>query len=227
MAGRICIFLLRNSLTAALAGLLFAVGAVRANDLMEHDNGSVIEPELQRRTITEADIDSEDFEAGAYAGVMSIEDFGTNFVYGVRAAYHITEDFFVEAAYGRTEANETSYETLSGGAKLLTTAGRNSITTTFHLATTCFQAKPSSEAGMPSIRRSMSLPVSAIPSSPMTATLRSMAEPATAFCLPTGWRCMSMCAITFSNPTFSAMTRPPTTWNSRVDSLSFFDRRWL
>jgi outer membrane beta-barrel protein len=124
MAGRICIFLLRNSLTAALAGLLFAVGAVRANDLMEHDNGSVIEPELQRRTITEADIDSEDFEAGAYAGVMSIEDFGTNFVYGVRAAYHITEDFFVEAAYGRTEANETSYETLSGGAKLLTDSER-------------------------------------------------------------------------------------------------------
>jgi outer membrane beta-barrel protein len=124
MAGRICIFLLRNSLTAALAGLLFAVGAVRANDLMEHDNGSVIEPELQRRTITEADIDSEDFEAGAYAGVMSIEDFGTNFVYGVRASYHITEDFFVEAAYGRTEANETSYETLSGGAKLLTDSER-------------------------------------------------------------------------------------------------------
>jgi outer membrane beta-barrel protein len=124
MAGRICIFLLRNSLTAALAGLLFAVGAVRASDLIEHDNGSVIEPELQRRTITEADIDSEDFEAGAYAGVMSIEDFGTNFVYGVRASYHITEDFFVEAAYGRTEANETSYETLSGGAKLLTDSER-------------------------------------------------------------------------------------------------------
>jgi outer membrane beta-barrel protein len=124
MAGRICIFLLRNSLTAALAGLLFAVGAVRANDLIEHDSESVIEPELQRRTITEADIDSEDFEAGAYAGVMSIEDFGTNFVYGVRASYHITEDFFVEAAYGRTEANETSYETLSGGAKLLTDSER-------------------------------------------------------------------------------------------------------
>lgn len=124
MAGRICIFLLRNSLTAALAGLLFTVGAVRANDLIEHDSESVIEPELQRRTITEADIDSEDFEAGAYAGVMSIEDFGTNFVYGVRAAYHITEDFFVEAAYGRTQANETSYETLSGGAKLLTDSER-------------------------------------------------------------------------------------------------------
>jgi outer membrane beta-barrel protein len=124
MAGRICIFFLRNSLTAALAGLLFAVGAVRADELIEPDSEPVIEPELQRRAITEADIDSEDFEAGVYAGVMSIEDFGTNFVYGVRAAYHVTEDFFVEAAYGRTEADETSYETLSGSAQLLTDSER-------------------------------------------------------------------------------------------------------
>jgi outer membrane beta-barrel protein len=124
MARRICIFLLSNVLTAALTGLLFAVGVVHADDIIEHDSESVIEPELERRTITEADIDSEDFEAGVYAGVMSIEDFGSNFVYGVRAAYHITEDFFVEGAYGRTEANETSYETLSGGAKLLTDSQR-------------------------------------------------------------------------------------------------------
>jgi outer membrane beta-barrel protein len=107
-----------------IAGLLFAVGDVRADNVIEHGSESVIEPELQRRTVTEADIDSEDFEAGVYAGVMSIEDFGTNFVYGIRAAYHITEDFFIEAAYGRTEADETSYETLSGGARLLTDSER-------------------------------------------------------------------------------------------------------
>jgi hypothetical protein len=77
MARRICIFLLSNVLTAALTGLLFAVGVVHADDIIEHDSESVIEPELERRTITEADIDSEDFEAGVYAGVMSIEDFGT------------------------------------------------------------------------------------------------------------------------------------------------------
>ena len=56
----------------------------------------MISPELERRTITEADIDSEDFEVGAFVGVMSIEDFGSNVVYGARGAYHITEDFFVE-----------------------------------------------------------------------------------------------------------------------------------
>jgi outer membrane beta-barrel protein len=124
MAGRIRILLLSNTLTAGLVVLLLAVGVVHADDIIEGDNDPVIEPELQRRTITEADIDTEDFEVGAYAGVMSIEDFGSNFVYGIRAAYHITEDFFAEAAYGRTEADETSYETLSGGAKLLTDSQR-------------------------------------------------------------------------------------------------------
>ena len=32
-----------------------------------------------------------------FAGLMSIEDFGSDAVYGVRLAYHVTEGFFVEA----------------------------------------------------------------------------------------------------------------------------------
>lgn len=80
----------------------------------------VIQPELERRVYTESDIDTEDFEVGGFAGVMSVEDFGTNPVYGVRGAYHITEDFFLEAAYGRTDTEKTSFETLSGAAQLLT-----------------------------------------------------------------------------------------------------------
>lgn len=80
----------------------------------------VIQPDLERRVYTEADIDTEDFEIGAFAGVLNIEDFGSSPVYGVRAAYHITEDFFLEAAYGQSEADETSYELLSGAARILT-----------------------------------------------------------------------------------------------------------
>jgi outer membrane beta-barrel protein len=85
----------------------------------------VIKPNIERRTITEADIDSEDFEVGAYVGVLGIEDFGSNVVYGVRGNYHITEDFFAELALGTSEAGETSYETLSGGAQLLTDSQRD------------------------------------------------------------------------------------------------------
>ena len=39
-------------------------------------------------------------------------------VYGVRAAWHVSEDFFFEANYGSSEGDLTSYEKLSGGAPL-------------------------------------------------------------------------------------------------------------
>jgi outer membrane beta-barrel protein len=80
----------------------------------------VIEPELERRDIDIAAIDTEDFELGLYAGVMSIEDFGVNTSLGARFAYHITERFFLELAAGASEGKETSFERLSGAAQLLT-----------------------------------------------------------------------------------------------------------
>ena len=43
----------------------------------------------------------------------------------MRGDYHITEDFFAELALGTSEAGETSYETLSGGAQLLTDSQRD------------------------------------------------------------------------------------------------------
>ncbi len=97
----------------------------RAEEPVYSESEPVIKPDIERRTITEADIDSEDFEAGIFAGVMSIEDFGSNAVYGARAGYHITEDFFAEASVGATKAGDTSYETLSGGAQVLTDSQRD------------------------------------------------------------------------------------------------------
>ncbi|MEM7763994.1 MAG: outer membrane beta-barrel domain-containing protein [Pseudomonadota bacterium] len=80
----------------------------------------VIEPEVERRTIKKPKIDTEDFEIGAYAGVMSVEDFGVNTVVGATLAYHFSEALFVEATYGQTDTEETSFELLSGAAELLT-----------------------------------------------------------------------------------------------------------
>ena len=125
MESRIRIFLLRSALLAASFMLLPGCSWLQVNDAPQDDTGPVISPDLERRTITEADIHSEDFEVSAFVGVMSIEDFGSNVVYGARAAYHITEDFFAEASIGRTEAGETSFETLSGGAQVLTDSQRN------------------------------------------------------------------------------------------------------
>ena len=80
----------------------------------------IIEPEVERREIQRTRIDTEDFELGAYVGILSIEDFESNVVYGARLAYHLTEDFFLEGTYGMSRAGRTSYENLSGSADLLT-----------------------------------------------------------------------------------------------------------
>jgi len=81
--------------------------------------GQVIDPQVERRDIKEPAIDREDFEVGGFVGMMGIEDFGTGVVYGARLAYHVTEGFFVEGTIGQTEAGLTSFEELSGGARLI------------------------------------------------------------------------------------------------------------
>jgi outer membrane beta-barrel protein len=85
----------------------------------------IIDPQIERREIKRAKIDTEDFEVGAYGGVLSIEDFESHAVYGARFAYHLTEDFFLEATAGQSRAGRTSYETLSGSAELLTDEERD------------------------------------------------------------------------------------------------------
>lgn len=89
--------------------------------------GQVIDPEVERRKIKEPDIDNENFEIGAFAGIMSIEDFGSGLVYGARLAYHVTEGFFVEGSVGMSTAGLTSFEILGGGAPILSDSERDFI----------------------------------------------------------------------------------------------------
>jgi len=97
---------------------LFGVGDDEAPPPTAEPPGQVIDPQVERREIKEPAIDREDFEVGAFTGIMSIEDFGSDLVYGVRLAYHLTEGFFVEGSIGQSEAGLTSFESLSGGARL-------------------------------------------------------------------------------------------------------------
>jgi outer membrane beta-barrel protein len=94
--------------------------AQAAADETDEQPPRVIEPEVERRQIKVARIDNENVEIGGVFGALSVEDFGTNPVYGVTAAYHVTEDFFFQAEAGRTTAGKTSFETLSGNIQLLT-----------------------------------------------------------------------------------------------------------
>ena len=119
MENRIQRFLLTAVLLGTAATAFAADNAVsptRANQ--------VIEPDLQRRETKAPKIDAQDFEVGAYYGMLSIQDFGSNPVMGATLAYHVTEDIFLEAEYGRSKGDKTSFEKLSGGANLLSDSDR-------------------------------------------------------------------------------------------------------
>ena len=73
----------------------------------------VIEPEVERRDIDVGAIDTEDFELTGFVGLMSVEDFETNAVYGARFAYHINSALFAEASIGQTKVGESSAEKLA------------------------------------------------------------------------------------------------------------------
>ena len=96
-----------------------------AKVMAQDDTVQVIEPELNRRHIKTDGIDTENIEIGLFAGVIGIEDFASSPLYGLQAAYHITEDIFFEATYGSAKGDLTSYEKLSGGSPLLSDNDRN------------------------------------------------------------------------------------------------------
>ncbi|MAS24793.1 MAG: outer membrane beta-barrel domain-containing protein [Oceanospirillaceae bacterium] len=119
-------------LLISVAGAGFALAPVTVSAAEDSNDGSVvinpikiIEPDVQARKTEEAKIDNEVFEAGFFLGMISIEDFGTHPLYGVKASFHATEDFFLQANYGRSKAGRTSYETINGsGVDILTDSDR-------------------------------------------------------------------------------------------------------
>jgi outer membrane beta-barrel protein len=123
MDPRLHAFLLNATVAA---GVLASPAAAIAEDPVgaSSDVPQVVEPKVQRREVTVPAIDTENFEAGLFVGVVSIEDFGSSFLYGGRIAYHFTEDVFAEASIGSAKAGKTSYEDLSGSAQLLTDSER-------------------------------------------------------------------------------------------------------
>ncbi len=115
----------RKLVSFVLAALTLVASAVVGSSAEAAEvSGVELEPlvvrEPERREVKIDRLDNENFEIGAFGGVLSIEDFGSDLVYGVRAAYHITEDLFVEGAYANSTLGQTSFERLSGGAQLLT-----------------------------------------------------------------------------------------------------------
>lgn len=82
---------------------------IPASEQAQHE---VIDPGIERREVVVPKIRSENFELGAYTGILSTEDLQTNLTYGLRAAYHVTEDFFVEGEYGRSTVSDQVRRTI-------------------------------------------------------------------------------------------------------------------
>ncbi len=102
--------LIKRLITAALIPCSLIVTVVWAKTPEpgpEHEQ--VIEPEIMRRDVKVPAIDTENFEITGFGGVLNMEDFGSNVVYGARMAYHVTEDFFIEAAYGKSTVSDESF----------------------------------------------------------------------------------------------------------------------
>src|SRR5262245_56973404 len=59
-----------------------------AGEAVEPKDQPIIEPQVERREVHRTRIDTEDFEIGAYVGILSIEDFESNAVFGARLAYN-------------------------------------------------------------------------------------------------------------------------------------------
>lgn len=117
------IFLKR--IISKLASMALLLGACHsfAEEAAEQ-NRPLIDPDVQPEEIQEALIDTENFELGLYLGNIYIEDFESSLVYGLRLAYHLSEDIFFEANMGFADAGETSAEQL-GQVQLLTSSQRD------------------------------------------------------------------------------------------------------
>ncbi len=85
---------------------------------------SIILPQVERRAIKTPKIKAKDIELGAYFGALSIQDFGTNPLYGARVAYHMSEDIFFESFLGRSKGGQTSLEDVFPNITVVDKSGR-------------------------------------------------------------------------------------------------------
>ena len=103
------------------AGLMLVPPAVSAQE----DDRPLIEPDVRPQKVDEALIDTENFEIGAFAGIINIEDFESSFLWGGKLTYHLSETFFFEANVGFAEGGETSFEKLAGDVQVLSDEDRD------------------------------------------------------------------------------------------------------
>ena len=104
------------TLATACVLALLAHGNARAADAPAADTpDQVIVPQVERRDVHKPRYPSNDFEIGLFGGTYSSQNFGTSFNWGGRLGYDITEDFFVEATYGRSKVSDKEFRNILPG----------------------------------------------------------------------------------------------------------------
>lgn len=86
----------------------------------EPEATGTVKADVDRRTVLDDVLDTENFEAGLHGGIISIEDFESSGWVNAHVGYHINEYFYVKARYGQAKAGTTSFEKLANAAPLLT-----------------------------------------------------------------------------------------------------------
>lgn len=109
-----------RQLTPALAGLLLCTAAAAqtappAPPVPPRDEPVVV-PQVQRRDVNKPRYPSRDIEVAAFAGVYNTQGFGSHGVGGLKLGYHVSEDFFVQAALGQSKVSDELFrQVLPGG----------------------------------------------------------------------------------------------------------------
>ena len=110
-----------RSILLAISFLTLTMPATRlAAQSDEDENTDLIEPQIERVEFDESQIDSYDFEISLYGGILAMENFDTNAVVGLKLGYHVSEDFFVQGSYGKSDVRgDKLRETQRGRAAVI------------------------------------------------------------------------------------------------------------
>jgi outer membrane beta-barrel protein len=95
--------------------LLLLAATAWAQTAKPADQSPVV-PQVDRRDLRLPRFPSRDVEVGTFVGIYGTENFGASAVYGLRAGYHISEDWFVEGVFGSTQVSDEAFrQILPGG----------------------------------------------------------------------------------------------------------------
>jgi len=118
--------------TLLLLPLLMPFTVLAENPVTKEPGEQVVQPQVDRRTVTVPKISARDIELGAFVGVLNIESFGSSPVYGGRLAYHVTEDIFLEGTYAKSTVSDAAFRSLGIGIFTTSTPTVNTVDLTYY-----------------------------------------------------------------------------------------------